>query len=69
MTVVVISIDRRSAAFGERPDQARSALHGILQAAALDIGAHGHACQTKLKDANGEVVGSVTWGGDAISGS
>jgi hypothetical protein len=61
MPVFTVTIENRTAAFGERTDQERHASSAALQKVAQNVGS-GAPLTTTITDANGEVIGAASWG-------
>jgi hypothetical protein len=66
MAVFTVTVNVRSAAFGERKDQERSAIVQVLENTAGNVGS-GAPLITSVKDRNGVVVATAAWGVDAIN--
>jgi hypothetical protein len=65
-TVFLVSIDTRSAAFGERVDQERNIIQRLLIEIAHEVGSHA-PLKGSIKDPNGVEVGTYGFGAGAVN--
>jgi hypothetical protein len=64
--VFVLTIDKRTAAFGERTDQERHTLALALQDIAQELGS-GAPVKGTVKDRNGAAIGTYAFGPGAVN--